>query len=265
MLRIMVSDINTIAEIAQNIFVPLVMEGQEPFFETIESEDMALLKYDLDNMDNRTARIIEALLYNRAQDGLLANVFSDQNLSQQFEVLPEDSEILRGSFEITVDTEDKAREIIRDIFDTANVRDIHVSLKPIAIGMTNFCKFSVLAVGLSPAQTSMLNRATSTKALGIKAKKIMNSASTVGYTSAKIIANDIVTPAAEVGAKFGGLVASTTVNAGYKAAATFADEFMSNCNKDTFKNYEPAQRVVKNFKALFNKDGKGKAISSRSL
>ena len=59
--------------------------------------------------------------------------------------------------------------------------------------------------------------------------------------------------------------ASTTVNAGYKAAATFADEFMSNCNKDTFKNYEPAQRVVKNFKALFNKDGKGKAISSRSL
>ena len=265
MLRIMVSDINTIAEIAQNIFVPLVVEGEEPFFETIENEDFALLKYELDNMDNRTARIVEALLYNRAQDGLLDNVFSDQELSHKFEVLPEDSDILRGSFEITVDTEAKAKEIIRDIFDTANVRDIHVSLKPVAIGMTNFCKYSILAVGLSPEQTNMLNRATSTKALGIKAKKVMNTASTVGYTSAKIIANDIVTPAAEVGAKFGGLVASTTVNAGYKAAATFADEFMSNCNKESFMNYEPAQRVAKNLKALFKKDGRGKAISSRSL
>lgn len=264
MLRIMVGESNIIAEIAENIFAPLSMDNA--ICEVSENEaGIALLKYDLEELDDRTARIIEALLYNRKADGLLENVFEDEAMTTQFQVLSEDCELLKGSFEISVDNEQKAKEIIKDVFQTANVYDIHVSLKPIAPNMTTFTKISVLAVGLTQEQTNMLNRATSTKALGIKAKKLMNTASTVGYSSAKIIANDIVTPAAEVGAKFGGLVASTAVNATYKAGATFADEFLSNCNKESFKDYEPAQRVVRNIKALFNKDGKGKAISSRSL
>lgn len=267
MLRIMVSDINTIAELAENIFVPLTegLAEDVSFFEVLDSENISLLKYNLEQIDDRTARIIEALLYNRKIDGLLENVFSDDNMTTPFQVFQEDSELLRGSFEITVDNKDKAKEVIRDIFNTANIRDIHVSLKPIAPGMTKFTKISILAVGLSQEQTAMLNRATSTKAIGLKAKKIMNTASTVGYSSAKILANDIVTPAAEVGAKFGGLVASTAVNATYKAGTTFVDEFMTNCSKDAFTDYEPAQRVMSNLKKMFNKEGRGKAISSRSL
>lgn len=265
MLRIMVGEIDTIAEIAENIFAPLQEGYEEPIFETVEAENTTLLKYDLNNLDTKTGRIIEALLYNRAVDGLLDNVYSDQDMTVPFEVLSEEHDLLKGSFEITVDNETKAKEIIKDIFHTANVHEIHVSLKPIAPKMTKFCKFSILATGLSPEQTILLNRATTTKSIGLKAKKVMGSVSTVGYASAKIIANDIVTPAAEVGAKFGGLVASTTVNAGFKAGATFVDEFMSNCNKSSFKDYEPAQRVASNFKKLFNKSGQGKAISSRSL
>lgn len=265
MLRMMVSDTNTIAEIAENIFVPLQEEEKDGFFEIMETENTALLKYNLEDLTDRTARMIEALLYNRAVDGLLSNVFADQDMKVPFQVLEENSELLRGSFEITVDNEAKAKEIIRDIFHTANVHDLHVSLKPIAPNMTKFCKYSILAIGLTPEQTSMLNRATTTKSIGIKAKKAMGTMSTVGYASAKIIANDIITPAAEVGAKFGGLVASTTVNAGFKAGTTFVDEFMCNCNRDSFKDYEPAQRVARNLKSLFNKSGQSKSISSRSL
>lgn len=267
MQRIMISDINTIAEIATNIFVPLTenqLEGTS-FFEVLDNENVSLLKYDLEQLEDRSARIVEALLYNRKIDGLLENIFADEAMTKPFEVFAEDSEILKGSFEITVDNKDKAKEVIKDIFNTANIRDVHVSLKPIAPGMFTFTKISILAVGLNEEQTLMLNRATSTKAMGIKAKKIMNTASTVGYSSAKILANDIVTPAAEVTAKFGGLVASTAVNAGYKAGATFVDEFMNNCNKESFAEYEPAQRVMSNLKKMFNKENRGKAISSRSL
>lgn len=262
--RIMIGNIATMQEILENVFEPVL--GEElTGVEVIDNDPNKLVKYDLEAMSFEQARIIEALLYNRKADGLLENVYADEDLSQAFEVLDGDSELLIGSFEITVENEAKAKEIIDDVFKAANVYDIHISRKPVAPGMFSFCKISLLAVGLTADQISLLNRTTSMKSVGLKTKKLVKTATTTGYASAKVVANDIVTPIAECAGKYSGLVASTGIKASYKAGATFADEMLSNLTREEFTEYEPAQRAVASFKRLIHGDKKKSGIMSRSL
>ena len=263
--RIMIGELSCMQEILNNVFLPVIGENSE-CIEVIDNENNKLIKYDIDKMTDRQARLIETLLYSRKADGLLENVYSDNALSQAFEVLDENNKLLVGSFEVGVETESRAKEIIRDVFQPANVYDVHVSSKPIAPGMYNFCKLSLLAVGLSEEQMKMLNRASSVKGVGIKTRQLVNSVTTTGYTSAKIIANDIINPLAECAGKYAGLTASTAVKATYKAGATFADEVLSNITREEFTEYEPAQRAVASFRKLIHGDsGKKKTISCRSL
>lgn len=265
MQRIMVGHIDTMEEILANVFLPVLGENCQ-CLEAMDNNDVKLIKYDLEAMDFNQARIIEALLYNRKADGLLENVFADDKLTQAFEVFAEDSELLVGSFEITVENEARAKEIIDDVFKSAGVYNVHVSMKPVAPNMFSFCKVSLLAVGLTADQVSLLNRTTSMKSLGLKTKKMVETATTTGYASAKVVANDIVTPLAECAGKYAGLTASTGIKATYKAGATFADEIFSNITREEFTQYEPAQRAVQGFKNLLHGNKKkSSSIMSRSL
>ena len=114
MQRIMVGHIDTMEEILANVFLPVLGENCQ-CLEAMDNNDVKLIKYDLEAMDFNQARIIEALLYNRKADGLLENVYADDKLTQAFEVFAEDSELLVGSFEITVENEARAKEIIDDV------------------------------------------------------------------------------------------------------------------------------------------------------
>ena len=104
------------------------------------------------------------------------------------------------------------------------------------------------------------------KSIGLKTKKMVETATTTGYASAKVVANDIVTPLAECAGKYAGLTASTGIKATYKAGATFADEIFSNITREEFTQYEPAQRAVQGFKNLLHGNKKkSSSIMSRSL
>ena len=267
MFRIMIGNVNIITEIVNNVFKPVLGEELQGV-EILTQEDNMLVKYNLEEMTFEQARIIEALLYNRKADGLLEEVYSDENLSKAFEVLDAESELLIGSFEITVENEAKAKEIIDDVFKAAGVYNVHVSMKPVCAGWgTGFSKISLLAVGLTEEQIALLNRTTSMKSIGLKTKKLVQTATTTGYSSAKVIANDIITPLAECAGKYSGLAVSTGVKASYKGAATFADEVFSNITREEFTQYEPAQRAIQGFKNLIHgsNNKKKKGIMSRSL
>ena len=264
MLRIMIGNINTMQEILDNVFKPVLGEELEGV-EVLDNDPNKLIKYDLESLTFNQARIIEALLYNRKADGLLENIYANEEVTQNFEVLDGSSELLLGSFEITVENEARAKEIIDDVFKSAGVYNVHVSMKPVAPGMFTFCKISLLAVGLTEDQIKLLNRTTSMKSVGLKTKKLVQSATTTGYSSAKIVANDIVTPLAECAGKYAGLTTSTAVKATYKAGATFADEVFSNITREEFTEYEPAKRAVAGFKRLIHGDKKQTSIMSRSL
>ena len=254
-------------ELVTNVFAPLAEAGADTYFETAMStmddgSNKVLLSYDHDVMTDDQIRAVEALLYIRHSDGLMEGVFVDDTMQKTYVPLDSSSAILEGAFELTASSEKEMNELYNDIFKASDIYDVHVSRKPVAPGMLSFTCFSMLAVGLTVEEINKLDKCTSTKKLGKKARKFLDTLSTRTYASASIISKDIIEPGAEVVAKLGGLATATAVNATFKAGATFADEVLKNCDKQEFANYEPYQRAKQGFKNLFMRSNNSNASGS---
>lgn len=230
-----------IGEIIANILLPIVEEN----LMVVDTETETACTWETDELHELHVRIIETMLYHRKQAGLLEGV--------NFEVC-EDS-ILEGSYHVVTTDPLKANSIVDDVFKTAGVSEakIYTCKQPLALDMINFSTYAVLAVGLTPEEEKAINTSFNVKKFGAKVSKTVQTVGTAAHGSAKIVMKDIVTPTAEIAGKLGGTVAAGTVNAGFKGAVTFADEFTSTVSIKELKEYEPTQRLMGRVKSLFNK------------
>lgn len=241
MIRKLSGDKNIVAEIITNVLLPIVGEN----LTAVENENETACTWNTDDIHELHVRMIETMLYHRSQEGLLENITFD---------LCEES-ILEGSYHIVCTDPVKANSIVDDVFKTAGVSPskIYMCRQPLAQDMLNFCTYAVLAVGLTPEEEKAINTSFNVKKFGAKVSKTVQTVGTAAHGSAKIVMKDIVTPTAEITAKLGGTIAAGTVNAGFKGAVTFADEFTGSVSIKELKEYEPTQRLVGRVKSLFNR------------
>lgn len=230
-----------VEEIINNVLLPIVGEN----LMVVDSEDETACTWDTDELHELHVRMIETMLYHRKQSDLLEGV--------TFEIAEE--AILEGSYHVVTTDPVKANAIIDDVFKTAGVSETKMFMckQPLALDMLNFSTYAVLAVGLTPEEEKAINTSFNVKKFGAKVSKTVQTVGTAAHGSAKIVMKDIVTPTAEIAGKLGGTIAAGTVNAGFKGAMTFADEFTGSVSIKELKEYEPTQRLVGRVKGLFNK------------
>lgn len=263
-------DVNTIAEIAKNIFG--VAQSKNPdnvFFETNDN----CIKWSIQQLSADMAQFltVEGLLTHRMKAGLLTNVFSDEN-NKPFEVLPPNAPILKGTAYLgklkdmkmvnhIIDNVVKVANIPTDK-ESGNVAIFEEPLSPATPQMTGFC---IALFNLDDQQMSNLKRASKVKKASDKMSKFVGNASTAGYATAKMALDGVVTPGMELAGKMGGLVIGTGMTATAKTAMTAVDEITGAIARADLPHCQQVKSIKSNVATIAMQYGKGNKNDSFSF
>jgi hypothetical protein len=251
MKRVLSGSSSIVKELIDNVLEPLVGEH----LMVAENDNETACTWETDSIPEVYVRMLETLLYHRAQEGLLDNI--------NFEVM---EDLLEGTYHVVTNDMGKAQSIVKDVFKTAGVSDskIFMGKQPLAQDMLNFSCYVVLAVGLTVEEEKAINASFAVKKFGAKVSKTIGTVGTAAHGSSKIIMKDIIEPAAKISGRVGGTIASGAINATASGLLAFTDEFTGDLKLREIAKSEEAGRIASRFKSLFNKNGDAGSTGSKT-
>lgn len=248
MVKFINADKKFLEELQANLFNVVSDKGHEL---AGSEEDGYCLKIDTDMFDEMELRVIETGIYARINAGIFP-----ENLYQVSE------ELVKNSFSLTADSNEKLEIIRNDILRGAKIPDENIVMlrQPFAPGMFNTLVVVVIAFNLSEDQMSAVQLSAKAAKTGIKVTQFTKKASMIASSTANV-ANRVGREVALAGVEIGMTVASGAVKTGVEALACAANIGLRDLNPKELAKGDNVQALFKTVKSLWKKNDDGGRIT----
>lgn len=235
-----------IEELLTNLFVPVCTnaEGITMGIEQAGSdEDGYCIKVDMSVLTDAQIMVIESSMYSRIQSGLMT--------ANDWEC---DEDILKNSFALTANSNDKLEIILKDILAGAKVNENNICIvqQPFAPGMYKTLVTVVIAFNLNQDQMKAVQLSTKVAKQGIKVTNFTKKARMVGGTVANVtnrVGKEVTLAGVEIGATIG----VGAVKTGVEAGACIANIAIKELNHKELMKGDNVQSLMKTVKGLWGK------------
>lgn len=227
-------------ELQANLLNMIAEEGHEL---NGSEEDGWVLKIDDEILEDIQLRLLETALSARISAGILpANVYQINE------------ELVKNSFALTADSNEKFEIIMNDILRGAKVPEESIAIlqQPFAPGMYNTLVTVVIAFNLSEDQMQAVQLAAKAAKTGIKITTFTKKASMIATASANVggrVAREVLLAGTEIGAT----VATSAVKTGVEMTACALNIGIRDLNPKELAKGENVQSLFKTVRGLWNK------------
>ena len=215
------------------------------------SKDGYCLKIDTDYFDDMQLRLLETALYSRISAGVLPEG-----------AYPITEELVKNSFALTADSQEKMDIIMNDILRGAKIPEENIAVlqQPFAPRMYNTLVVVIIALGLNEDQMKAVQLSAKTAKTGIKITEFTKKATMIASSTANV-ANRVAKEVLLAGTEIGTTVAVGAVKTGVEMTACALNIGLRDLNPKELAKGENVQSLFKTVKSLWNKNSDNSKIT----
>lgn len=214
-------------------------------------QDGYCLKIDTDYFDDMQLRLLETALYSRISAGVLPEG-----------AYPITEELVKNSFALTADSQEKMDIIMNDILRGAKIPEENIAVlqQPFAPRMYNTLVVVIIALGLNEDQMKAVQLSAKTAKTGIKITEFTKKATMIASSTANV-ANRVAKEVLLAGTEIGTTVAVGAVKTGVEMTACALNIGLRDLNPKELAKGENVQSLFKTVKSLWNKNSDNSKIT----
>lgn len=237
------ADSNRIEELVNNVFAPALLQDENGedimFFESTENA----IKWDSSKMQLIQLIQVEGLLAHRKASNLLTDMYTDENETALLTV-PSNAPFLKNTcFLGGLKDKKQVAYVLENVVRVAgiNIEDnnkIASFVEPINASTPQALQFVLVLIDLTNEELSNLKISSKTRKAADKVKKATDKLSTIGFSTTKVLMDEVVVNATRTAGKLGGAVVGGSINATAFAACEFGNELFASLNNANIKESE---------------------------